>query len=147
MAENNEEKGFSVKDKRIFSEEGEVRPESLQEDEKQKPEEKVVEAKEEEKREEKSGGGVRKETMPLPEINFPSFVLSLYTSALFHFGDLQDPASGEKVKNLPAAKQTIDILGILKEKTSGNLDEDEQKLLDGSLYELRMRYIKETEEK
>jgi len=147
MAENNEEKGFSVKDKRIFSEEGEVRPESLQEDEKQEPEEKVVEAKEEEKTEEKPGGRVREETMPPQEINFPSFVLSLYTSALFHFGDLRDPASGEKVKNLPMAKQTIDILGILKEKTSGNLDDYEQKLLDGSLYELRMKYIKETEEK
>ena len=147
MAENNEEKGFSVKDKRIFSEEGEVRPESLQEDEKQEPEEKVVEAKEKEKREEKPGEKVKEEAEPLPEINFPSFVLSLYTSALFHFGDLQDPASGEKVKNLPMAKQTIDILGVLKEKTSGNLDDYEQKLLDGSLYELRMRYIKETEEK
>jgi len=147
MAENNEEKGFSVKDKRIFSEEGAVRPESLKEEEKKEPEETVVEAKEEEKREEKPRGKVKEETAPLPEINFPSFVLSLYTSALFHFGDLQDPASGEKVKNLPAAKQTIDILGILKEKTSGNLDEDEQNLLDGSLYELRMRYIKETEKK
>jgi len=151
MSENNEEKGFSVKDKRIFSEDGDVRPESLQEDEKQEPEEKVVEAKEEakeeEKREEKPGGRVREETAPLPEIDFPNFVLSLYTSALFHFGDLHDPASGERVKNLPMAKQTIDILGMLKEKTSGNLDNDEQNLLDGALYELRMKYIKETEGK
>ncbi len=143
MSENNEEQSFSVKDKRIFTEEGDLRPEALQKDEKKEQKKKVVEAKEAEK----PGGKVKEETVPMPEINFPSFILSLHTSALFNFGDLQDPASGEKVKNLPAAKQTIDILGILKEKTSGNLDQYEQRLLDGALYELRMRYIKETESK
>jgi hypothetical protein len=143
MAENNEEKGFSVKDKRIFSEEGALRQETLQTNEKREQKEKVAEAKEEET----PGGKVKEEKIPMPEINFPSFILSLHTSALFNFGDLQDPASGKKVKNLPAAKQTIDILGILKEKTSGNLDQYEQRLLDGALYELRMRYIKETENK
>jgi len=143
MSENNEEQSFSIKDKRIFTEEGTLRHETLQTNEKREQKEKVAEAKQEEK----PGGKVKEETIPMPEINFPSFILSLHTSALFNFGDLQDPASGEKVKNLPAAKQTIDILGILKEKTSGNLDQYEQRLLDGALYELRMRYIKETEKK
>ncbi|MCD6153649.1 MAG: DUF1844 domain-containing protein [Syntrophobacterales bacterium] len=143
MSDNNEEKGFSVKDKRIFTEEGNLRPEAPQKDEKKEQGEKVADAKEAEKPE----GKVNEETIPLPEINFPSFILSLHTSALYNFGDLKNPASGEKVKNLPAAKQTIDIMGILKEKTSGNLDQYEQRLLDGALYELRMRYVKETENK
>ena len=49
----------------------------------------------------------------------------------------------ETRRNLPAAKQTIDILSILKTKTEGNLDEDEKQLLDGVLFELRMRFVKE----
>ncbi|NQU02876.1 MAG: DUF1844 domain-containing protein [Syntrophaceae bacterium] len=80
----------------------------------------------------------------MPEMNFPGFILSLHTSALFQFGDIADPISKKKERNLPAVKQTIDILDMMKKKTSGNLDDDEEKLLDGILYELRMRYVKES---
>jgi hypothetical protein len=87
------------------------------------------------------------EEPPLPEINFSSFIFSLSTSAMYHFGDFPDPVTKEGNRNLPAAKQTIDILSILKTKTEGNLDENEKQLLDGMLYELRMRFVKEVAKK
>jgi hypothetical protein len=77
------------------------------------------------------------------EVNFASFVLSLSTSAMYHFGDFPDPVSKKAERNLAAAKQTIDILTMLKDKTEGNLDEGEKSLIDGMLFELRMRYVKE----
>jgi hypothetical protein len=80
---------------------------------------------------------------PLPEINFASFIISLSSSALFHFGEIPDPATNQRERNLPLAKQTIDILGLLKEKTSGNLDREEHQLLDSLLYDLRMRYVEQ----
>jgi hypothetical protein len=76
-------------------------------------------------------------------MNFASFIFSLSTTAMYHFGDFPDPVTNESRRNLPAAKQTIDILSILKAKTAGNLDEREKELLDGMLFELRMRYVKE----
>ena len=82
-------------------------------------------------------------TSPLPEINFASFIISLSSSALFHFGEIPDPATNQKERNLPLAKQTIDILGLLKEKTAGNLDREENQLLESLLYDLRMRYVEQ----
>ena len=81
--------------------------------------------------------------MQLPEINIVTFVLSLNASALVNLGLVEDPASNTKVKNLPLAKQTIDILGMLQEKTRGNLSADEENLIKHVLYELRMFYVKE----
>jgi len=80
-----------------------------------------------------------------PPINFSTFVLSLSSSAAMSLGGYQDPVSGHIPKNLEIAKQSIDILGIIQEKTRGNLTEDEAKLLDSALYELRMRYVEEAE--
>lgn len=75
-------------------------------------------------------------------INFPAFVLSLAHTAAVHFGDVADPVSGEKMEqNLPAARQMIEILGLLEEKTRGNLSPEERQLLEQLLYELRMRYV------
>jgi len=78
-----------------------------------------------------------------PPINFTNFILSLHTSALFHFGDIPDPVSGKTQKDFSAVKQTIDILDMINEKTKGNLNEEENNLMQGVLYELKMRYIKE----
>jgi len=83
------------------------------------------------------------EETQLPEINFVTFVLSLNASALVNLGLVEDPASNAKVKNLPLAKQTIDILGMLQEKTRGNLSADEENLIKHVLYELRMIYVRE----
>jgi len=144
MGENNEEKGFSVKDKRLFTEEGDARPDAVGEEKL-----KTDETTEQEAPAEKEQRATRAEEQepPLMEINFPGFLLSLHTSALLHFGDLADPATGETARNIPAAKQTIDLLAMLQEKTKGNLEKDEEALMEGILYELRMKYIREKEQK
>lgn len=79
---------------------------------------------------------------PLPEIDFVNFLLSLSTSALIQLGEIPDPMTNETAQNLPLAKQTIDLIGMLKEKTKGNLTADEEKAADYLLYDLRMRYVK-----
>lgn len=79
-------------------------------------------------------------------INFAGFVLSLATTAAVHFGDIPDPNTGQKATpNLEAAGQMIEILGMLQEKTKGNLLEPESQLIDDLLYELRMRYVQAQE--
>ncbi|MBI3794272.1 MAG: DUF1844 domain-containing protein [Nitrospinae bacterium] len=86
--------------------------------------------------------------MPRMEITFSTFLLSLSTSAAMHMGGFTDPATGVAVpQNLELAKQSIDILGLLKDKTKGNLDADEEKMMDSALYELRMRYVEELKKK
>jgi hypothetical protein len=74
-------------------------------------------------------------------LNFSTFILSLTTSALVCLGELPDPISKEKTLNLPLAQQTISIIEILKEKTVGNLTEDEENLIGTVLYDLRMKYV------
>lgn len=76
------------------------------------------------------------------KFDFSNFILSLNTSALIHMGDIPDPQSRERVYDLQSAKQTIDILELLKFKTSGNLDNEEEKLLEDVIYNLRMKYVK-----
>ena len=76
----------------------------------------------------------------LPEIDFATFVLSLATSVLIHLGELADPG-GHLALDLPQAKQTIDLLGMLQEKTRGNLDEAEEQLVSSVLYDVRVKYV------
>ncbi len=76
----------------------------------------------------------------LPEIDFVTFMLSLATSALIQMGEHEDGSAGGPV-NLPLAKQTIDIIGMLREKTRGNLTADEAHIVESALYKLRMRYL------
>jgi hypothetical protein len=85
--------------------------------------------------------------MQMPKINFTTFVLSLNSSALVNLGIETDPITGAKSANLPIAKQTIDILAMLEEKTRGNLADDEKRLLTHVLYELRILYVKKRDEK
>ena len=78
----------------------------------------------------------------LPEMSFTTLVISLSTSALLHLGVPPEPTEGAKAEtNLPLARQTIDILEILHEKTRGNLDEGESRLLEGVLHDLRLRFV------
>jgi hypothetical protein len=120
------EKGFVVKDRRFTAKkEGEESPQPK------------VEKREESHREERPG-----QDASLPEITFPSLLLSLSTSALIQLGEIQDPGSKQTVKNLPLAKQTIDLIGMLKEKTKGNLTSDEEKLMENILYDLKLMYVK-----
>ena len=80
--------------------------------------------------------------IPLPKMNFSTFVVSLNDSALMHLGLMEDPMQGQKVKNLELGKQTIDILAMLEQKTHGNLSSDEEQLLQNILYNLRINYVK-----
>jgi uncharacterized protein DUF1844 len=78
----------------------------------------------------------------LPEMSFATLVLSLSTSALLHLGVPPEATSGPEPEiNLPLARQTIDILEILRDKTHGNLDAAESRLLEGVLHDLRMRFV------
>lgn len=79
----------------------------------------------------------------MPAINFATFIFSLNSSALVHLGIIDDPATGTKSKNLAMAKQTIDVLVMLQEKTRGNLTNDEENMLKSMLYDLRILYVKE----
>ena len=134
--EKGEEKGFVIKDKRIFSE----KEQELKKEDKE-PEKEPV--KEETKAQETASAEKQEAEAQLPEINFPTFIISLNASALVNLGAIEDPASGKKVKNLLIAKQTIDILNMLEEKTRGNLTEEEEQILKNILYDLRIIYVKE----
>jgi hypothetical protein len=119
------EKSFTVRDKRFSAQ-------------------KETDSKQETKREEAHGEGSSEQEIPLPEINLVNFLFSLSTSALIQLGEIEDPISRKAEKNLPLAKQTIDLIGMLKEKTKGNLAPDEEKLIENILFDLRMRYVKAT---
>jgi len=76
------------------------------------------------------------------KLDFSGFILSLNTSALIHLGEIPDPESKQRMVNIPAAKHTIDILEIIIEKSKGNLSEEEQKLIDDVIYNLKMKVLK-----
>jgi hypothetical protein len=138
MEEEKKEKGFVIKDRRFFDESGSARAEEGQKAEEKNP----VPPTEESKTPPEGEAAPEEDQEPLPEVSFASFIFSLSTTAMYHFGDFPDPVTKESRRNLPAAKQTIDILSILKTKTEGNLNGDEKQLLDGILFELRMRFVK-----
>ena len=129
-----EDKGYKVEDRRFLH----------------KSEEEKAKIKEEEATRQAAAAAPQEtkaeapKDVPQPEITFSSFLISLGSSAFIHLGDIPDPATGEIKKDVPLAKQTIDLLGLLREKTRNNLLEEEEKLFEHLLYDLRMRYIKET---
>lgn len=77
----------------------------------------------------------------LGPLDFATFILSLGSSAMVHLGRIPGPGGVASPRDLPAAKQIIDILGVLEEKTRGNLDASEEKLLKTLLYDLRVQYV------
>lgn len=83
----------------------------------------------------------------MPEPNFSFFITTLAMQATIALGDAQNPADGKKEESLPQAKFLIDTLGILREKTRNNLTSEENSMLEGILYELRMRYVQKTEDR
>ena len=125
-----EEKGFVIKDKRSFDDKGDLK-------EKDSTEEKKVKEEPKEKPQEKEA-----ETTPLPEVNFSSLILSLSSTAFLHFGEIPDPGTGEKRKDLALAKHAIDTIAMLKEKTEGNLNEEEKQFIENILTDLRRHFVK-----
>ena len=83
----------------------------------------------------------------LPPLDFSTFILSLASTAMVHLGGLPRPDESAPEPDLPAAKQAIDMLNMLEEKTRGNLDDSEQKLLRSILYDLRVAYVDATKSK
>lgn len=90
--------------------------------------------------------GPEGESDPLPTIDFATFILSLSHSALLHLGEAPHPETNKVEANLPLAKQNIDLLGLMEEKTKGNLTGDEERLLAQVLFDLRMRYVERSKE-
>jgi len=134
MSNEEEKKSFVFKDKRGSSE---STPDTQQE----KPGD--SETKLDDTADSKSDKSTASSKRAMPKIDFPTFIISLSSSAAMNLGGYQDPVSGHIPKNLELAKQSIDILAIIQEKTKGNLSKEEAELLDTSLYELRMRYVEE----
>ena len=129
--ENVEGEGFVIKDKRSsqISEDDAT----LQDEQETKDQEKQTDS------------STEKETEPF-QVDFSTFIMSLTSSAFYHLGDMPDPSTGKKEVNLPAVQQTIDMLIMLREKTKGNLKEDEKKLLEQLVYELQVKYVAKTKE-
>lgn len=138
---SDEKKDFEVKDRRIFSEENR---ENEAQDKAQSTESAPEVEEQPSSSAEKPRAAEARREAPLPEINFATFVVSLNASALLHLGAIEDPETGQTNKNLAMAKQTIDILSLLEQKTEGNLTNEEKNLLKNILYDLRIIYVKES---
>lgn len=78
----------------------------------------------------------------MPDVTFTSFFMALNSSVLYHLGELADPQTGVQRKDMMLAKHTIDTMVMLQAKTRGNLSREEVELVETSLYDLKMRYVK-----
>ncbi len=136
-----EGKGFVVRDRRRFTEKGEPREETGPEEPPKEPPKEPEPPAQEEAKDRARVEEKATEEAPFPEINFSTFIFSLNTSALLHLGEIPDPATGKQQEDLATAKQTIDLIAMLQEKTRGNLAPDEENLLKHILYDLRLRYV------
>ncbi len=147
--EKEEDSPFKVTDRRMFTIEGDIREQQQPDSGEQAPPQKEEPPKtsQEEKPEASQEPGQTEKAEPTAEqdpsqgVDFASFLLSLATTGMVHLGEIPEPGSGKKMEDLEAARQMIDILGILKEKTEGNLSAEESHLLENVLYELRMKFM------
>jgi len=131
MAEDKEERrGFQVRDRRRFSDSGEARSDAA--------EETPAPPLPEPPPAERAAPAAERADEP---VTFSTFVLGLSTQALLHLGEIPNPMTHALERDLGAAKQVIDILAILRQKTRSNLEPGEESLLDSVLYDLRMRYV------
>ena len=133
-SEKREDKGFVVRDRRRFSSESGEPGENAQSEAASQAlnQEPIIPPAE------------KKESTTdevLPAINFSTFIISLSTQALMDLGEIPNSLTGKVAKEIQVAKQTIDIISLLPEKTRGNLDQGEEKLMGELLYDLRMKYV------
>ncbi len=135
MSESERDEELKVTDKRRFTTEGESKGE--QEGPRREPT-----AEEPPRKEEARGAAAEKQ--PPPPLDFNSLILSLANTALFQLGFIKPSESEEAEKDLPGARQTIDIIALLEEKTRGNLTEQEQKIIKETLFQLRMAFVEAT---
>ena len=126
-----EESGFKVADRRLFTAEGDLRETTPSEPARDMgmP---TLDAS-------PQVASQPEEDMPM---TFEALIFSLSTTALLQLGMAPHPETGKQEMDLPSAKQTIDILEMLQQKTRGNLTADEGQLLEECLYDLKMTYVK-----
>jgi len=155
MAEDREEdRGFTVQDRRRFSPEtGEARPDEEERRRDGEGGQRQGEGEESPRGSACAGDSPREspdpetprgrsgKAAPVPEITLSTFIVSLSTQVLMLMGEIPEPTGRKLERDMSGAKQVIDILGMLKEKTKGNLDKTEEALLDNVLYDLRIRYV------
>ncbi|HEX8819759.1 MAG TPA: DUF1844 domain-containing protein [Archangium sp.] len=79
---------------------------------------------------------------PEAAITFSTFLVGLASSALIHLGEAPNPETGRSERDLVLARQSMDLLGMLHDKTRGNLTSEEQQLFDNLLADLRLRFVK-----
>ncbi len=152
------EKAFKVDDRRRFSPEGELKPEHRGADDRPaSPQTGTAEPAGAFEQKAASARSVRQspqagadatgagapgyDAEAAAEINFSTFIVGLSTQALLHLGEIPDPATGQQARDLTGAQQLIDILGMLQEKSRGNLEPGEQSLIEAILFDLRMKYV------
>ena len=147
---------FTVNDRRLFTREGRLNEESRTEEEASKDEAPEPQEREPSREapldgeeipeaaapEQPRSAGPQPGPGPLPGPTFPSLLVGLATSALIHLGESPEPGAPASPPDLPAAKQVIDLLGLLKTKTQGNLENEEEALLETLLYDLRLKFVK-----
>jgi len=133
--ESQPDRGFKVEDRRRFSPQGDPRPDATDAPvaDEQPPKATIADATE----------SPKNPPPQIPELTFSTFTISLSTQALVHLGEIPSPLGEPSSPDLPAAQQLIDILGMLEEKTRGNLDAAEHGLLESVLYDLRLRFVEQ----
>jgi hypothetical protein len=137
------DKGFKIDDRRRFSDSGDERPDT--DDTVEAPAEAqdepldVAPEQSDPKLDDAHQAGHAD-----AEITFSSFAFGLASQAIMFLGLAPDPASGVVHKDIVQAQALIDILAMLEGKTRGNLDEDEARMMEEMLYELRMLFVRET---
>lgn len=157
-----EEKGFTVKDHRSFNPDGSVREEDEVQAEmetegadseaagpgedatsdQQNQAEAQTQFEEAKAQDEAAESSLGEERAPLPPVEFSGLILSLSHAAMMHLGQIPDPNTGQAQMDRDLARHTIDTIGMLKEKTEGNLTPEEQRLVDHALTELRLAYVR-----
>lgn len=140
-AMSEEEKNFSVNDRRSFNSDGSTREDRPEDGQDTAPEADAgkKDAGHEAGGEDERGRGF--DSRNLPPVDFSGLILSLSHAAMMHLGQIPDPLSGQQQTDLGLARHTIDTIAMLKDKTSGNLSPDEQRLIDHALTELRLAYV------
>lgn len=137
MANKDDDKPFKVEDRRRFTETGESRPGAGER-------EASADGATAAERPMETGDGATAVEQPgdaSSPIDFLSFVFSLGSSVLMYLGEAPNPETGQVEKNLPLARETIDVLALLQEKTKGNLTPEEDRFLGSLLYDLRLRFV------
>ncbi len=134
MQESENETGFVVRDKRHST----VEDNTAKSEPTETPKAQAAEEKTEPERAPEQETASASARGP---VDFTSFVLGMAQTALFQMGLIQLPGSEQPKKDMPGARQTIDIIAMIEEKTRGNLTDDEKKVINDTLFQLRMAFV------